>query len=106
MPNIHPNGGSFTIPHQLHVDEHSFNGELLTTHASTERPAAECPKSALSTLSRSGAGARGREHATFGRLVVHSPAPISQGVEEGMLIILAKFARNNLCAPATNPRYE
>ena len=62
MPNIHPNGGSFTIPHQLHVDEHSFNGELLTTHASTERPAAECPecpKSALSTLSRSGAGARG-----------------------------------------------
>jgi hypothetical protein len=30
MPNIHPNGGSFTIPHQLHVDEHSFNGELLT----------------------------------------------------------------------------
>ena len=35
MPNIHPNGGSFTIPHQLHVDEHSFNEELLTTHAST-----------------------------------------------------------------------
>jgi hypothetical protein len=55
MPNIHPNGGSFTIPHQLHVHEHSFNGELLTTHASTERPAAECPKHALS-LGCGGAG--------------------------------------------------
>jgi hypothetical protein len=60
MPNIHPNGGSFTIPHQLHVDEHSFNRELLTTHASTERPAAECPKHALS-LGCGGAGARARD---------------------------------------------
>jgi transposase len=43
MPNMNPYGGSFTIPEQLHVDELSFDGDLLTIHASTDNPAAQCP---------------------------------------------------------------
>lgn len=43
MPNTDPYSGSFTIPEQLHVDEISFGRDLVTVHASTENPAAECP---------------------------------------------------------------
>jgi transposase len=43
MPDMHPNGGSFTIPDQLHIDALSSDGDLLTIHASTEGLAAECP---------------------------------------------------------------
>jgi transposase len=43
MPNADPYSGSFTIPDQLHVDRISFDGDLVTIHASTEGPAAECP---------------------------------------------------------------
>ena len=41
MPDMHPNGGSFTIPDQLRIDALSSDGELLTIHASTEGLAAE-----------------------------------------------------------------
>jgi hypothetical protein len=43
MPSANPYGGSFAIPDQLHVDRISFDGDLVTIHASTEGPAAECP---------------------------------------------------------------
>ena len=43
MPNTDLYGGSFTIPKQLHVDELSFTGDLLTIYASTTNLAAECP---------------------------------------------------------------
>jgi transposase len=43
MPDTDPYTSSFTIPNQLHVDALSFDGDLLTIHASTEGPAAECP---------------------------------------------------------------
>ncbi|MCA1837323.1 MAG: ISL3 family transposase [Actinobacteria bacterium] len=43
MPDTDPYGSSFTIPNQLHVDALSFDGDLLTIHASTEGPTAECP---------------------------------------------------------------
>ena len=43
MPNADPYSGSFTIPEQLHVDQISFDGDLVTIHASAESPAAECP---------------------------------------------------------------
>jgi hypothetical protein len=43
MLNTAPNRPSFTIPYGLHVEELSFDGDLLTIYASTEGPAAECP---------------------------------------------------------------
>ncbi|MDQ3182499.1 MAG: ISL3 family transposase [Actinomycetota bacterium] len=43
MPNADPYSGSFTVPDRLHVDLISFDGDLVTIHASTEGPAAECP---------------------------------------------------------------
>jgi transposase len=43
MANTDPYGGSFTIPNQLHVDALSFDGDLLTIHASTEGPEVHCP---------------------------------------------------------------
>jgi transposase len=43
MSNMHPYLGSFTIPEELHVDELSFEGDLVTVYASTASPAAECP---------------------------------------------------------------
>jgi transposase len=43
MPNADPYSASFTIPDQLHVNRISFDGDLVTIHASTEGPAAECP---------------------------------------------------------------
>lgn len=43
MPSTHLYSDSFTIPEQLHVDEVSFDGDLVTIHASTADPAAECP---------------------------------------------------------------
>jgi transposase len=43
MPNADPYSGSFTIPEQLHVDQISFDGDLVTVHASAGGPAAECP---------------------------------------------------------------
>ena len=43
MPNTDPYTSSFTIPSQLHVDALSFDGDLVTIHASTEGSAAECP---------------------------------------------------------------
>jgi len=43
MPNINPYVSSFTIPKPLHVDELSFNGQLVTIHASAGNPAAKCP---------------------------------------------------------------
>lgn len=43
MPDTDPYGSNFTIPNQLHVDALCFDGDLLTIHASTEGPAAECP---------------------------------------------------------------
>jgi hypothetical protein len=41
MTSTHPCSSSFTIPEALHVDVLSFDGELVTIHASTECPAAE-----------------------------------------------------------------
>ena len=43
MPNTAPYDSNFTVPEQLHVDGLSFDGELLTIHASTENPSARCP---------------------------------------------------------------
>jgi hypothetical protein len=43
MPNTDPYHAIFTIPEKLHVDELSFDGNLVTIHASTGNPAAECP---------------------------------------------------------------
>jgi transposase len=43
MLNTAPNRSSFTIPEGLHVEELSFDGDLVTIYASTEGPAAECP---------------------------------------------------------------
>jgi transposase len=43
MPHADPYSGSFTVPDRLHVDLISFAGDLVTIHASTEGPAAECP---------------------------------------------------------------
>jgi len=43
VPNTNPYSGSFTIPEQLHAHELSFDGDLVTIHASTENPAAKCP---------------------------------------------------------------
>ena len=42
MPNADPHGG-FTIPDQLHLDAALLRWRLVTIHASTEGPAAECP---------------------------------------------------------------
>lgn len=43
MPNTDPHGSGFTVPDQLHVDALSFDGDLVTIHASTEGHATECP---------------------------------------------------------------
>ena len=43
MLGTNPYDANFTIPEQLRVDALSFDGDLLTIHTSTERPAAECP---------------------------------------------------------------
>jgi transposase len=43
MSDTDPYGSSFTIPNQLHVDALSFDGNLVTIHASMEGPTAECP---------------------------------------------------------------
>jgi transposase len=42
MPATDPYGG-FVIPEHLHVDALSFDGDLVTVHASTDDPAARCP---------------------------------------------------------------
>jgi transposase len=42
MPHANPYSVSFTIPDQLHVESLSFDGDLVTIHASTEGPAPEC----------------------------------------------------------------
>ncbi len=41
MPNADPYSGSFTVPDRLHVDLISFDGDLVTIHASTEGHSAE-----------------------------------------------------------------
>ena len=43
MPNTDLHGSGFTVPDQLHVDALSFDGDLVTIHASTEGHATECP---------------------------------------------------------------
>jgi transposase len=43
MPNTDLHGSGFTVPDQLHVDALSFDGDLVTIHASTEGRATECP---------------------------------------------------------------
>ena len=43
MPNTDPYRASFTIPQELRVDELSFDGDLVTIHASTGEAVAECP---------------------------------------------------------------
>lgn len=43
MPSTHLYSDSFTIPEQLHVDEISFEGNLLIIYASTASPVAVCP---------------------------------------------------------------
>ncbi len=43
MPNTDPYRASFTIPENLRVDELSFEGDLVTIHASTANLEARCP---------------------------------------------------------------
>ncbi len=43
MPNTHLYSDSFTIPEQLHVEEISFDEDLVTIYASAANPVAECP---------------------------------------------------------------
>lgn len=43
MPSTHLYSDSFTIPEQLHVEEISFEKDLLTIYASTVSPVAVCP---------------------------------------------------------------